>query len=50
MKTFWLTGSLNASRMIAAVIHANRYRTGENATMIHRIYWYIRDERKAEGL
>jgi len=50
MTPFLLTGSIAASRIIAGLIQSAIPVSEINRTILYRIYWYIRDERKAETL
>ena len=53
MKNFFLTGSLAASRMLAPILagcYGPEIMEKYYRDKLYRAYWYIRDERKAEGI
>ncbi len=53
MKNHWLAGSLAASRMVASILtncYGPELMEKYYRDKLYRAYWYIRDERKQEGL
>ena len=53
MNPHWLAGSLAASRMVASIltgVYGPEIMEKYYRDKLYRAYWYIRDERKAEGL
>ncbi len=52
MTPFFLTGSLAASRMLHSIlrgVYGPEIMEKYYRDKLYRAYWYIRDERKAEG-